>query len=682
MQALITTQEIPITIQDATREKRRLQPILDAQSQKQEQIEAKLWKLNRCPAKTLDYLRDHIGTFDTEQLLRYLREKFYNRDVMRAIRCTMESIFSPVDDGGLQDNERIRYWIEPIERIGAESVFGYAIRSNVGEQGENVLVLKAPRMQDVESLVHEYVVGVYGTNMLRGIVPNFAYVFGTFDCSAPILFNNGQVSTWCNEETNSVGYVSYENITPSITLGKYVETCSFGEFLNMYLQVLYAIRKAHQLIDFTHYDLHAQNVLVRDISNIFPDGCIIPYDTEYGTEYLFANKIATIIDFGQAHIKIQGESFGYYGLEQYGNIASQSFPLYDAYKLLLMSMRSMLQANNKKCFDGAARILRFFNNAEDPAYIVKEQSKYVYILPRTPRTLSVSLDDLLGYIRYTFSPAFVAQVIPRNKILICEEDQCRTEERVLTELGFNKQVNAKSIPEFYDLHDRYIQTNNMQDAEIIKQNFNYKQESAKTISDIDTKIGALEADIQKFQPLDISTFQIEDRNNARFIQNLRANVARQDIVNALVGINPQYRRIDDRQLNNLIADMDQQQLNRFIEILQMRGIQIYAPVTLTTPQVVEQHKENFDSYAHLVDRYQNLTVLNRALAATADVYADRKTQSISRQYAQDLQLISGQLRSIWNQYQQQLQIVRRFRDINWYSKGFAQALATMSAVLS
>lgn len=682
MQTLITSREIPLAIESAKKEKKRLQFLLDAEEESQAKIELGLWKKPKCHEDTLDYLRDHIGTFNTEELLRYLREKFYNRDVMRAIRCTMESIFTPVDDGGLQDNERIRYWIEPVERIGADSAFGYAIRSNVGDQGEDVLVLKAPRMEDVESLVHEYIVGVYGTNLLRGIVPNFAYVFGTFDCTAPVLFQSGKVSTWCNEEVNSIGYVSYENITPSVTLGKYVETCTFGEFLNMYLQIMYALRKAHQLVDFTHYDLHSQNVLVRDISGIFPDGCVIPYETESGTQYLFANKIATMIDFGQAHIKIEGKSFGYYGIEQYGNVASQSFLLFDAYKLLLMSMRNMLQAGNKNCFDGAARILRFFNSSEDPVSIIREQARYLYVLPRTKKILGVQFDTFLRYLRQTFAPAFVTQNIPRNKILICKEEECKTETKVLTQLGFANQVNAKNILEFYDLFDRFINNNNFQDAETIKKNFDYKQQANIASTDLRNGILALASVVRSFDVYDISQIPYSDRDRKIFLAMLRSNASSNQILDALALLDQAYRRANERQIFSIVTKLNDAEIDRLVYLLNQLGVKIQVPLTIRSPEVLSNHRRNFDTFASYVDIYQDLSVLNRALTFTANTFDDRKTQAESRQLGQDLQVIAGQLRTIWNQYQQQTQIFASIKDLRSYNKEFKQVLTTLSAVIS
>ena len=43
------------------------------------------------------------------------------------------------------------------------------------------------------------------------MLPNFAYIYGGFKCSGPILNDNNKVVDWCVNNNYSVNYILYEN---------------------------------------------------------------------------------------------------------------------------------------------------------------------------------------------------------------------------------------------------------------------------------------------------------------------------------------------------------------------------------------------------------------------------------------------------------------------------------------
>ena len=106
------------------------------------------------------------------------------------------------------------------------------------------------------------------------------------------------------------------------------------EFLQIYLQVLNPLNLAYKKFDFTHYDLHSENVLIQEL----PYPISIPfYHPDGRTLYLRTNFLARIIDYGTAHVKIEGQHFGVFRAENRGQIfPDRSFPMHDAYKLLLL----------------------------------------------------------------------------------------------------------------------------------------------------------------------------------------------------------------------------------------------------------------------------------------------------------------------------------------------------------
>src|SRR5436190_712755 len=84
--------------------------------------------------------------------------------------------------------------------------------------------------------------------MNRSYVPNFAYVFGGFKCSAPILQDPKYILgsagrypvNWCNSGLD-IEYIIYENIAPAVSFKEYVKKCTFEQFLDKYLQIIYAL---------------------------------------------------------------------------------------------------------------------------------------------------------------------------------------------------------------------------------------------------------------------------------------------------------------------------------------------------------------------------------------------------------------------------------------------------------
>ena len=113
---------------------------------------------------------------------------------------------------------------------------------------------------------------------------------------------------------------------------------------------------ANKMIDFTHYDLHTGNILIRDI-NI--EKFQIQYDTENGVEYITTDLIATFIDFGMSHIynedliiagdHIENGHYGVYNFLYYDVYPNKSWIMSDIYKVLLYSALVSMNANNNEC---------------------------------------------------------------------------------------------------------------------------------------------------------------------------------------------------------------------------------------------------------------------------------------------------------------------------------------------
>jgi hypothetical protein len=125
------------------------------------------------------------------------------------------------------------------------------------------------------SIVHEAFIGLFGLNRLQS--PNFAKIIATSLSSCPSYIDHEICS-----------YVAYEYIEGP-TLSKFMESNSDGVIKSILYQVFEAIYYAYRELDFTHYDLHLDNIMIR-------------------------NNIPVIIDYGRSHIKINNVNYGYYDL--------------------------------------------------------------------------------------------------------------------------------------------------------------------------------------------------------------------------------------------------------------------------------------------------------------------------------------------------------------------------------
>src|SRR5579871_2156305 len=401
------------------------------------------------PCPVGDSLRGKFSYIESKSVVDLLDKQFYNIDVVKAAVCAVDSIlFTPPSEvGGLSMNDKVHLYFRRIKQIGGESVEGYASSISFG-MVDNAFVLKAPRNPNDDNLAHEAIVGMFGTNQLRAEIPNFAYIFGYMRCSPP-LFDQKRPVTYCTNNSNSVTYVVYENVKDGISFEQFCKDASPQQFLEQYMSVVYSLKKAHSVCDFTHYDLHGGNVIVRDYKGKGTP-FTIPYETERGiVEYLKTTKLSVFIDYGLAHIQYGGKHYGRSGYQGYSVFPDRSFPIFDCYKLLCFSMLSM---TNQSTFDEAVKIWRFFNSSEDPKKALQDELQYLFSLPYNPTTSKLTLNDFLAHIRRVTDCSFISSNDSTN-LLTCGAE-CLTIGEAIKTMGGDNQINPIDLPAFYDAAQR------------------------------------------------------------------------------------------------------------------------------------------------------------------------------------------------------------------------------------
>ena len=170
----------------------------------------------------------------------------------------------------------------------------------------------------------------------------------------------------------------------------FVETCKPDDFIQVFLEVINSLSMANEDFDYSHYDLHYQNVLIRRL--ISP--IIIPYrkargtsNDDTGTNFMAIEFLATIIDFGYNHMKIGSYNFGRYG---YSGVfkADESYPMFDAYKFLCFCGEACIsgKSQNLAVWDVISVIYDFF----------QEKKTIKGVLSNIPKTLADRIDERIN----------------------------------------------------------------------------------------------------------------------------------------------------------------------------------------------------------------------------------------------------------------------------------------------
>jgi hypothetical protein len=327
------------------------------------------------PASRSNDLHESINMLQLDKLL----NDTSSTDVMQFMSCITDMIkrrsFSSTSS-----------YVAGSEILGkglSGAVFSANLQNDSGSTGLRIAVKSGKKKADI---IHECFVGIKCTNQLRKYVPNYAYIYGYTDCSGPITVDNNVLS-WCEKGNEDSMNIFCENVE-GISLRNYLLTTSFEscedpfqEFMSYYLQILYALQVGYEQYEFTHYDLHTDNVILKDVGDVY---------ITYGDIHIRTNRIPMMIDYGFAHCKVDGTHFGTHAMKRYGIYSNKAHLMHDCYKLLVFSLQDLygrLKEKNSKITDLYAKLtelVRFFNTSETIEQIILLQKNYYYAFPLYP----------------------------------------------------------------------------------------------------------------------------------------------------------------------------------------------------------------------------------------------------------------------------------------------------------
>jgi hypothetical protein len=330
-------------------------------------------------------LRDEPN-LNYETIQKNLMEDFGNEEVSNFVGCAVMVNLLIEENGRISTAPDVIFSFSDLKRIGKESVYGMAFKGRL-RGTEDLFVIKTSQRAGPANwmVLHELIVG-RRLNQLRKLgIPNFAYVYGSFSCAPPVVDDDGKVLRWCSDEEEKRNYVVYENVKAEKTAQEYVaETLDVRRFASLFLQLSIASSVVNFRFPYTHYDLHTENVLMREPPEGITGEFYIPYTNSKGsTYYVLSDKIATIIDFGMAYVDGYGAPVE--TPELAGAYTNKRLPIHDIFKFVcFVSYVCFGKGTSQDVKDYLVYALSFFlgdvSEREVVAFL-RDQKKNLFNLP-------------------------------------------------------------------------------------------------------------------------------------------------------------------------------------------------------------------------------------------------------------------------------------------------------------
>lgn len=394
-------------------------------------LSTKINNLTTSDIELLDKLND-------EDLASKAKYKYFNGEIIELMGRYTKIAIHLSEDPDNNYSSLLKDIFTNLNKISSDSEYGEAIVSGY-KSIKDMFILKIPRKAS-ENLLHEFFVGNQ-LNTLRSVVSNFAYIYGGFNCNYPKFIEHNTFN-FCSNDQNMVKYIIYENIYDSISMFKFAQKCNIDEFLNIFLQIILCLDYANKRLGFVHYDLHGENILIRQFRDYVT--LVYPYKNKY--LYIKTKNIPFIIDYGFSRVEVNGKIFSYDGGMTRGNIRYSDYnPLFDPFKLLF----SVLGRTNFKNYDEGLYILsKFFINSSKED--LKDAIQYLdsrYYEP--PNLIKGTNENFIEYIMNTFNMNIPEENIDTYPIYSCISPSiCESKEEI---------IDSKKIPEnymflFYKMH--------------------------------------------------------------------------------------------------------------------------------------------------------------------------------------------------------------------------------------
>ena len=257
-------------------------------------------------------------------------------------------------------------WFSVPEKLHVDSTQSIIYLMELKQSRDKIIdiILKIDRKSTEKNSYREYFITLTQLNKLRYYLPNFMMTYGQFKCIKPSVSTEKiYFKKMFHPKGNYVNYTLYERIV-GISLETYLTSykLKYETFINCFVQLLFALEKAQEKCGFTHFDLHYDNIILKE-SNISE------YDVYCnGVKYTVEidDYIPVIIDYGHACVKkYNGNTYRYIGYGDFPEHGMMNFivPGYDMYKIMYFCIYKLyreIQNNSEKTSSESKKILNMF----------------------------------------------------------------------------------------------------------------------------------------------------------------------------------------------------------------------------------------------------------------------------------------------------------------------------------
>lgn len=231
----------------------------------------------------------------------------------RLIKIYIDAFKNISDDNIVKTTKNINNIFEITNYINQQSSNGvvYIVKLKNSKSKFAKLLIKAAKTEKADPTSYEYYIGM-ALNSLRYMnVQNFSLVYGRFVCgfNPNIIKDKSELSkrVICDENYKQKTNVLYEYIATESgkvqTLNDFVKNMENTmedhiELMNIVLMLMISLQYAQDKLEFTHYDLHLENILIVKLNSKYK----FEYKYKDNVYNIVLNYYPFIIDFGRSHI--------------------------------------------------------------------------------------------------------------------------------------------------------------------------------------------------------------------------------------------------------------------------------------------------------------------------------------------------------------------------------------------
>ncbi len=533
-----------------------------------------------------------------------------------------------------------------------ESTEGYALLSNF-KSINNMIIIKTTRNKEHDlNILYEYFIGTIGLNKLRNLTPNFSYTLGIFKCSPlPIDQNKNIVQkNFCVDNIKDHRfYVVYEKIIGE-SFGSFIRNMNTNPnsiigFISYIIQIALSLYIAQEEINFVHYDLHTENVILRPLEK--EDNYKIKYTIDNKIYTIKTNAIATIIDYGFSHFTYEGAPFGVVQFTHLGVLPTRTNRGYDFYKLIMFAFAETMNYNKiingkviyGKAFTEVSWLLDFFSDKEDPYDIYnsyksgdykrlteafkKGQDNYYSILPIHKKLYNLDLLSFIEWFLKLNQNIITTEYVDYNKMdtFIVDKYIAKIDnKKIFKNIDMNESLDKCNLLNNNKYNSFIVNKYIIEELSNIVKNFKIKDKDK-----IKDKIKLLDnknnKNKNKYTKIDNELINFYDININKTIKQLNYNKYNNDV----------YNISNSRDISNLSNETNI--ISKFIELYinykifvnySKRSVKI--PLNLTYEELYLKFKRVINSYNCKKSEYIH-TSLNNFLITINNVIYNFKTST-------------------------------------------------------